>query len=408
MRHRLLSSLFACSLAFVFSGADWLQFRGTNGSSVSIDAKPPTSWSVKDGKNIAWTAELPGRGPSSPIVVGDEVIVTASSGADQDRLHVLAFDAATGKQRWHRQFWATGRCLTHPQSANAAPTPASDGKRIFAFYSSNDLACLDLDGNLLWYRGLSRDYPKAGNDIGMSASPLVIDNVVVVQIESQGDSFAAGIDTATGETKWRVDRKREASWSSPTALRGEGKESLVLLQSSNMISAHKPETGKVVWKYEVECQGIPSPATEPGRIYVASKGLTALDASPEKTAMNFAWEANKLGPGAASPIVDRGKLYTINRAPVLTCASTKDGEILWQHRLKGAFWATPVIAGNHLYAVNYDGTCQVIQLGDKKAETIESNDFGEPVQASPAVTGNAIYFRGEKHLWKIADKDGSN
>ena len=109
----------------IAGGADWPQFRGTASNSVSgenVKVQPPTEWSDADGKNIAWKAKLPGRGPASPIVVGNKVIVTASSGVNQERLHVLCFDAATGKQLWERQFWATGRTLSHPSSANAAPT----------------------------------------------------------------------------------------------------------------------------------------------------------------------------------------------------------------------------------------------------------------------------------------------
>ena len=107
---------------------------------------------------------------------------------------MVAIDQHTGKQRWRRSFWATGRTYTHPTSSNAAPTPVSDGQYIYAFYSSNDLACLDLSGNLMWYRGLAHDYPKAGNDVGMASSPAIAGDVVVVQIENQGDSFASGID----------------------------------------------------------------------------------------------------------------------------------------------------------------------------------------------------------------------
>ena len=124
---------------------------------------------------------------------------------------------------WHRQFWATGRTLCHPTSANAAPTPSSDGRRIFAFYSSNDLVCLDLHGNLKWYRGLAFDYPHAGNDAGMASSPLVIGKTVVVQMENQGDSFAAGIDVETGRNRWRLARERDASWASPTPLIDAGR-----------------------------------------------------------------------------------------------------------------------------------------------------------------------------------------
>ena len=195
---------------------DWPQFRGPQSNSVTDDAQPPATWN--DGENIAWKVDLPGRGPSSPIVVGDRVIVTCSSGVNQDRLHVLCFDAGAGKQLWERQFWATGRTLSHPSSANAAPTPASDGDSIFAFFSSNDLICLDLEGNLKWLRGLAYDFPKAGNDVGMSSSPLVIGDTVVAQVECQGDSFVTGVDKKTGEPLWRIERPREASWASPVAV----------------------------------------------------------------------------------------------------------------------------------------------------------------------------------------------
>ena len=168
---------------------------------------PPVTFAKDEAgieHNVAWKTAIPGRGVSSPILVAGKVIVTAASGFNQDRLHVLCIDAKTGAIDWERQFWATGRTLCHPTSSVAANTPSSDGKRIYAFFSSNDLACLDLDGNLLWYRGLTHDFPTAANDVGMSASPLVLGDTVVVQVENKGDSFAAGLDAETGESRSRV------------------------------------------------------------------------------------------------------------------------------------------------------------------------------------------------------------
>ncbi len=225
--------------------ADWLQFRGGDAGGAAAMADLPITWSAETNQHIAWKVPLPGKGVSGPIVVGGKILLTASSGFKQDRLHVLCFDAASGENLWERQFWATGRTLCHPTSAVAAPTPASDGRRVFAFFSSNDLACLDLEGNLLWYRGLSFDYPHAGNDVGMASSPVVVDETVVVQIENQDDSFAAGLDAATGETRWRHDRDPLANWSSPVAVRSnDGKGDLVLVTSSNKTTAYEPRTGR--------------------------------------------------------------------------------------------------------------------------------------------------------------------
>ncbi len=383
-------------------GDDWRQFRGTHQTSVAAEARLPTTWNVKEGTNVAWSSELPGRGPSSPMVVKDRVIVTASSGAKQDRLHVLCFSAADGSQLWHRQFWATGRCFSHPQSANAAPTPASDGERIFAFYSSNDLVCLDLDGNLLWYRGLAVDYPKAGNDAGMSSSPLVIGDTVVVQVESQGDSFATGLNTSTGEPRWVQKRSQDANWSSPAELRG-GEKSLLLLQSPRELVAVEPHSGEVIWKHTDECQGIPSCATAEGRIFLPARGMTVLSASPASPTAKVEWQENKLSPGSASPIVHGDELYIVNRAGVLNCANAETGKSLWEARLKGAFWATPVIAGEHMYCVNFDGACLVVHLDRNGGKVVATNEFGEKIQASPAISNNALFVRSDQHLWKISE-----
>ena len=195
----MIRSLIILSLGLLLSSqllaGDWKRFRGDNGNSLATTAKLPLKWD--DSNNIAWKTELPGRGPSSPIVVNDRVFITSSSGVRQDRLHVLCFDAKSGDKLWERQMWANGRTMTHNASANAAPTPASDGTNIYAFYSSNDLICYDLDGNLKWYRGLGHDFPKAGNDIGMASSPVVASDTVVVQVENQGDSFVSAINSKT-------------------------------------------------------------------------------------------------------------------------------------------------------------------------------------------------------------------
>ena len=399
--HRQLAPLFVLVLTATGSAADWLQFRGTDNTGVAADAKPPVTFSPTE--NVAWKAPLPGRGVSGPIVIGDRVVVSASSGpVKEDKLHVLCFDATSGKQLWQRQFWATGRPYHHPTSSNAAPTPASDGQRIFAFYSSNDLVCLDLEGNLLWYRGLAFDWPKAGNDVGMSSSPLVVGDTVVVQVENQGDSFAAGIDTATGETRWRVARPNKANWVSPAAIRGKNGKHAVLLQSGDGLTAYDAKSGAQLWKYDVACAGIPSVTAAGDRIYLPANGITALDAASDATSPTLAWDSNRLAPGNASPVIDGDKIYLLARAGVLVCGDAKSGDLLWQERLKGTFWATPVVANGHAYCVNQDGACLVVKLGAEKGETVHTAEMGESFLGTPAIAGNALYLRGEKHLWKIA------
>ena len=112
MRGRLSAACMAVVCVAIHCGADWRQFRGNDSNAVALGTNLPLSWG--EGENIAWKVPLVGRGLSGPIVVGDRVLLTCSSGYDQDRLHVVCFDACSGQTRWHRQFWATGSTNTHP------------------------------------------------------------------------------------------------------------------------------------------------------------------------------------------------------------------------------------------------------------------------------------------------------
>ena len=396
--------------------ADWRQFRGNdrNGAAADADSRPapPTHWSASE--NVAWKAALPGRGTSSPIVVAGRALVTCSSGPRQDRLHVLAFDVATGRLLWERRFWATGRTFCHPMTAVATPTPASDGRRVFCYFSSNDLVALDVDGNLLWLRGLGLEHPQAGNDIGLASSPLIAGDAVVVQSEGQGDSFAAAFDAATGATRWQIARPRGGSWSSPTLLRRvAADDNLVLLQSTSGVTAHDPVTGRQICSLATACNDIASAATVGDVVYLpTSGGVQALRSPRGATAAEPLWTAPKLSFGAASPVVHAGRVYTVNRAGVLNCGDAATGAILWQLRLKGAIWGSPAVAGGNMYLVNRDGVGLVVRLpaneqaaGAKPSgELIGEGAIDEPVLASPAIADGALYIRSDAHLWKIAAK----
>ncbi len=383
-------------------GADWRQFRGTENNSVSPEKNLPVTFAddEQQRRNVAWKVPLPGKGKSSPIVVGGRVMVTCSSGPRQDRLHVICFDAATGKELWHRQLWATGHTVCNPFGAVAVPTPASDGELVFVFYSSNDLACFDLDGNLRWFRGLAYECPTTRNDVGMGSSPLVVGDVVIVQLENQGESFAAGVEKTTGRTRWRIPRDHDAIWSSPTLLKGE--RPLVLLQGRDRLSAYDPATGKRVWDYEASCHTIASVTTCGSRVYLPALGLHALQYDPARGEVKPAWHEQRLRSGnSASPVVDDGRCYTIKPPGILVCGDAEDGRVVWQLRLKGPFWATPVAADGQLYCVNHRGLVQVVQLG-KEGKLVGTSRIDPGILASPAVAGGAIYFRSDQYLWKVA------
>lgn len=380
------------------AAADWPQFRGPGGAG-SAETEAPAAFGP--AHNVAWRAALPGKGPSSPIVVGQTVLVTAADGPHQQRLHLLAFDAASGKLRWQRTVWATGHTHVNSFGGVAANTPASDGRRVFALYSSNDLVACDLEGNFLWMRGLTLENPGARNDVGMASSPVVIDETAVVQIENPGKAFAVGLDAATGETRWTLPLESSACWTTPVALPARGGQpDGVILQTRGGLLARAARTGQPLWSYDEGASTISSTALWGDYLFAPIGGITALERADG--GVRVAWDSSKLRLANVSPVVHRGRIYGIKSAGVLACADAATGDLLWQLRLEGPFWATPVAAGNHLYAVNHKGLVQIVKLGQSEGTLAGTASIDPDVLATPAVADGAIYFRTNNALWKIA------
>ena len=393
----LLTVLSVAVFAAAAPAADWPEFRGGLGLGVAPDETIRQQWTATEG--IAWRADLPGKSASSPIVVGDLVVVTASSGAKQDLLHILALEKATGRMRWHRTFWATGRTLCHPTSAVAAGTPASDGRRIVAMFSSCDLLAVDLDGRLLWQRNLAVEHPRSGNDVGMGSSPRIIDDTVIVQIDCQGDAFALGVDVATGADRWSESREKVASWSSPLAIRLPDRGACVLFQNPNGLELRQVADGKLVWSWRGECAGIPMATALAATLYVPADGIAALAAVGVPTSP--AWRSSKLSCGIASPIVWDDSIACINRAGVLVVGSIADGAIRGQVRLAGSFWASPILVGKTIVACNKEGKTFLVAV-DGEPKIVAENELPGTFTATPAVADSSVFLRSDTALWKVA------
>jgi outer membrane protein assembly factor BamB len=357
-------------------------------------------WSETEG--IRWRVDLPGRGLSSPIISGERVYLTACTGVNQDRLHVLCYDAATGSRRWERQFWATGLTGCHPKTCMAAPTAATDGERVYALFATNDLVCLDADGTLVWYRSLARDYPNITNQVGMAASPVLFADTLVVSLETDAEACAIGIDKHTGQNRWRVERNLGINWVSPTIVR-RGRSAELLLQSRGDISAYDPATGERKWSHRATgLDQISSPIANGESVFVPAGQLVALRPRTNGDEPEILWQSNKLRAATASPVLYQGRLYAVNSAGVVTCGDPETGEVLWQERIKGTYSASPVAGDDKLYFVNEEGLTTVL---DTKSENrvLASNPLGETILGSPAISGSRIFLRSDKHLFCIGE-----
>lgn len=382
-------------------GGDWPQFRG-NGTGVSDETNLPVKWG-KD-QNVRWKADLPGRGLSGPVVAGGKVFVTACSGPDQTRLHMLAFDAATGKQLWQRTVWATGSTICHPKTCMAAPTPATDGRAVYALFATADVLACDVDGNVLWYRSLTGDYPDISNQVGMAASPVLAGDTLVVPMDNVGDSFLAGLDSATGKNRWKVARPKDINWVTP-AVRKAGDRTEVVFQGGDAVVAFDAATGKPTWTYPgTGLSTIPSPVVDGNRVLVPGGELVALSPSGPGETPKVEWSSSRLKMGGyPTPLAYRGHVYSVSSNGVLTCGDAKDGTMRWQERARGPVAASPVAADGRIYVVSEKGVTTVVKLGDKP-EVEATNDLGDEFLATPAIAGGRIYLRSDKALYCIGAK----
>jgi outer membrane protein assembly factor BamB len=367
---------------------EWPQFRGPGGRGISEETGFPVEWGKDRG--IRWKIDLPGRGLSSPVIAGGRLYVTACTGPEQDRLHVFCFDARSGAKRWERQFRATGSTQCNSKTCMAAPTPAADGTGVFALFATGDLAALDRDGALLWYRSLCGDYPTIGNNVGMAASPVLHDGALLVAMENVGDSFVSGIDARTGANRWKQSRPQKINWTTPLVAGG-----LVLFQSPDELAALDPRTGAKRWGVAGKFASIPSPVDGGGEIFAPGGPLVALRRDGAKD-----WESAALASATASPSYYQGKLYTINSGGVVACADPKDGTVLWRERAAGPQSASPVFAEGRMYVVSEKGVTTIFQLGDEPKKLAE-NALEETFVASPALWGGAIYLRSDRALYCI-------
>ena len=396
----LLAALSLFSSVELLNAEDWLQFRGTDHRGIGESSNLPTS--ISSDKNIAWKKSLPGRGLSSPIIIGNQIFLTAASTTDQSRLHVMCFDSNHGTTQWSREFWATGRTICHEKTCVAAPTPASDGKYIYALYSSNDLICLDLNGNLKWMRALMQDYPNASNSLGLASSPIIVSDTLIVQVENDSESFAAGIDLNKGTNIWKFPRTKKANWTSPIRV---GKN-IVAIQGSEGVTAIEASSGRILWSYGEGASTIPSSvASKDGStLFIPSNGMTALKPRNDNNTPEILWQEPQLRPGTASPIIVDDKIFIINRAGVLNAAKKDTGERLWRLRLEGPFSGSPVASKGHIYiASERKGLLQSVDLSGKEGKITGTIELGETILGTPAIANDSLYVRSDHHLWKISN-----
>lgn len=406
---------------------NWPGWRGPSSNGVSGETKVPTDWSPDRG--IAWKTTLPGRGSSSPIVWGDTIFLTAEIEGETvpdikppvhflrgnkfrhpdsvaaDRIHrllAIAVNAKTGAILWQRTAYEGLVYDEHHKKANhAAPTPVTDGKYVYFYFGSGGLYAYDFAGKLAW----SMSPGKLGTEgLGTGASPAMDANRVYLQCDQdEGEgSFVVAVDKETGKTVWRKERKSSVSWSSPLVLNSE-----LLTAALDSVVAYNPSNGEVLWRTGgLNGNAVPSITYTQGMAFfstgyplrhtLAVKMGGSGEVKPE-------WEYAKGTGYVPSGIAYGDFVYLITDKGILSSLDAKTGKVHYDNGrppVPATYSASPVAFDGKLVLTSEDGDSFVVKAGPA-FEILAKNSVGEPVYASPAISGGTIYIRGEAHLFAI-------
>jgi outer membrane protein assembly factor BamB len=412
MRFTMMRCLLVLSILLlpaVSPAGDWPGWRGPDHNGVSPEKGLPSSWSATE--NVRWKAKLPGAGVSAPIVWGERVFLTASDGRLNDRLHLLCFHRDDGKQLWHARFF--GSAVSEGQFASggmAVPTPATDGKRVFALFGTGDLVCVDVEGRPLWVRSLAQEYGPFRNRWGMAASPVLVGDLLVVQVDHSGQSYLLGIDPTTGANRWRTLRDASVNWSSPLPVR-VGKQTQIVAAGTYTLKGYSADTGAELWSIQgMHMQCIPTPVASGDRLFAMGTrdfmtlSLRLDEGRGDLTKSHIVWKVRSGSANIPSPLVLDGLYYFVEDNGFGTCLKADSGESVWRERLGGRkYSASPVAGDGKLYFTSEDGLVTVVRAG-ATFKLLSRNDVGEQVVASPALSQGCVFLRGDKHLFCIGGK----
>lgn len=427
-------------------GADWLRFRGPNGSGIAPKtAATPVEWS--ETENLKWKLALPGPGSSCPIVVGERVLVTSWSGygvdadepGDQARLqrHLTCVDKNTGEQLWSEtvapylpedEYYGM-----FTENGYASHTPVSDGEAVYAFFGKSGIVKFDLNGKRQWQTSVGTE--SAPKDWGSASSPILHENLVIVTATAESDALVA-LDKMTGEEVWRAEAAGfDSVWGTPILVEVDETRTDLVIAVPGEVWGFNPHTGKLRWLCEAlgTVSFCSSVVAHDGVIYALETGpgggggvAIRAGGSGDVTDTHIVWEGRQPGR-IGSPLVFEGKLFVVARG-VANCFDAATGEQIYKERLQSSSVATrsddgggrsrgrrgrgggqdygsPVMADGKIYFTTRAGDTHVLAAGEEFEQlavnrvTSEREDFS----ATPAISGGNLFIRSSKHLYCVGE-----
>jgi hypothetical protein len=379
---------------------DWPWWRGPLRNGVADQVAVPVKFSETD--QVIWKTPVPGRGHSSPTVVGNRVFLTTATTAEQ--IHeVLAVDRTTGKPLWRKEVNRGGfPAKNHPKNTEATATLACDGERLFAaFYHHDKVVAVTLNfaGEVVWEKEVCRFRPKT-YEYGYAPSPVLYQNTVLIAAEYDGESSITALDRQSGDRVWQAPRPTMITFSTPMIAHVAGKDQL-LISGAQKVSAYDPATGKPLWSVDGTTLATCGTMVWDGEIVFASGGYPKAETLAIKAdgSGEVLWRNNQKCY-EQSMLAHDGYLYALTDNGVMFCWRGTDGKEMWKERLKGPVSASPVLANGNLYWANELGTLYVVRANPERFEKVAENQIGSDSFPSPAICGGQIFLRVGKGTGK--------
>ena len=397
---------------------DWRAWRGPQGSgSVEVGTFPHQF----DAEHYLWRAELPGKGCSTPIVLDGRIYVTCPvDGKDA----LLCFDL-DGKELW-RTVFGPEDAGKHRNGSGSNASPVTDGQAVFVYFKSGTFAAVELDGGVRWKTDLVERFGKDTLFWDHGTSPVLTTRHAIMTRMHQGESWLAAFDKVSGEIAWKVARNYETptecdhGYTTPVVIEHQGRES-ILIWGAQHLTIHNASDGQVSWScgnFNPDGNKLwPQIATPVlvndiaviayGRNDKGSPRLhgVRLTGSGDVTESAHVWKRDDISTFVPTPVAYKGQVILVRDRGEVACIDPATGKTVWEGafpKRKANYYASPLVAGNKLFAPREDGVVFVANIANGQLELLAENDMGESVIGSPVPVGNRILLRGEKHLFCVA------
>ena len=404
----------------------WPQFRGPNSTGIG-DGKPPVEFGP--GKNVLWKLAV-GSGLSSPVIAKGRLFLTEFD-RNTKQLSTVCIDLRTGKLLWRRSLAPAQIEKVHEIGSPAAPTPATDGERVYAYFGSYGLVSYDFDGKVQWERRL----PLPENIYGAVASPIVAGPLLVLNHQGK-EAYLLGVDRRDGRTVWKTGRSQyRYGWSTPVYWRHDGVDEIAVLggdfQPNQRLMVYNLADGTERWWVA----GLPpcgksAPVIGGGLLFFAAPDIimdpAAEKANPERAAQMYSnnasrvvavrpggqhevnqthvvWSEHKGVPGVASPLFYNGRLYTFQNGGIVFARNAQTGALVYSGRTgaPGYYYSSPVAADHKIYIASEEGVVAVLDAGEQ-LNVLARNKLDGDILATPAIVDGKLYVRTESELYAFA------